>query len=199
MRHGAAFLRPAAPLLDKALPSARVELLADGIHLHGGMESPGISVEVTGEPAHGHRHVERVFAPGQAEPCLLSSLELNHALLCGPCEVAVRGHGAGRALVDQSMDNNPAISELEDLSRDYTEKPRRILFVLGSGDGPAVEVFRRAAREHNTSIAQQHLAEMPAGTRRSVDLFTPMQMVPEIARELSASNVVIYQVRLLED
>lgn len=97
------------------------------------------------------------------------------------------------------MDNNPAISELEDLSRDYSEKPRRILFVLGSGDGPAIEVFQQAARQHNTSIDPQHLVEMAAGTRRSLELLTPMQMVPEIVRALGISNVAVYQVRLLKD
>jgi hypothetical protein len=101
--------------------------------------------------------------------------------------------------LDQFVDKNPAISELEALSRDYSEKPRRILFVLGSGDGPAVEVFQQAARQRNTSINPQHLAEMAAGTRRSLDLLTPMQIVPEIVRALSAGNVAIYQVRLLEE
>ena len=95
------------------------------------------------------------------------------------------------------MDNNPAIYELEALSRDYSETPRRMLFVLGSGDGPAIEVFQQAAKQRNTSINPQHLAEMAAGNRRSLELLTPMQMVPEIVRALSAGDVAIYQVRLL--
>jgi hypothetical protein len=32
-----------------------------------------------------------------------------------------------------------------------------------------------------------------------VELSTPMQMVPEIVRALSLSNVAVYQVQLLED
>jgi len=95
------------------------------------------------------------------------------------------------------MENYLEISEFEALSRDYSETARRILFVLGSGDGPAVEVFQQAAEQRNTSINPQHLEEMAAGTRRSLELLTPMQMVPEIVRALSDSNVAIYQVRLL--
>ena len=95
------------------------------------------------------------------------------------------------------MENYLEISEFEALSRDYSETARRILFVLGSGDGPAVEVFQQAAKQRNTSINPQHLEEMAAGTRRSLELLTPMQMVPEIVRALSDSNVAIYQVRLL--
>jgi hypothetical protein len=97
------------------------------------------------------------------------------------------------------MEHHPTIKALEALSRDYSETPRRMLFVLGSGDGPAVEVLQAAARQRHTSLNPQHLAEMAAGTRRSVELSTPMQMVPEIVRALSLSNVAVYQVQLLED
>jgi len=97
------------------------------------------------------------------------------------------------------MDNFSEISELEALSRDYSETPRRVLFVLGSGDGPAFDVFQAAAQQRHTSINPKHLAEMAAGARRSLELFTPMQMVPEIVRSLGISNVAIYQVRLLQD
>ena len=41
---------------------------------------------------------------------------------------------------------HPDISALEALSRDYSETPRRVLFVLGSGQSPAVEVFEAAAQ-----------------------------------------------------
>jgi hypothetical protein len=40
---------------------------------------------------------------------------------------------------------------------------------------------------------------MAAGTRRSLTLSTPIQMVPEIVRSLGTSNVAVYQVRFLED
>lgn len=80
MRHGAAFLRPAAPLLDKALPSARVELLADGIHLHGGMESLDVFVEVTAKPAQRQRNVLRALAARQAQPCPVSSIQIAQAI-----------------------------------------------------------------------------------------------------------------------
>ena len=90
-----------------------------------------------------------------------------------------------------------AIPQLETLSRDYSETPRRVLFVLGSGDGACAEIFRRLAPLPHTSIDPQHLEELAAGLRRSLPLFTPMQMVPEIVRSLSRANVAIYQVVLL--
>ncbi|MCT0224764.1 hypothetical protein [Synechococcus sp. CS-1328] len=92
-----------------------------------------------------------------------------------------------------------AIPRLEALSRDYSETPRRILFVLGSGDRAGAEVFRRLAPLPHTSIDPQHLEELAAGTRRSLPLSTPMQMVPEIVRSLSQANVAIYQVLLLSN
>jgi hypothetical protein len=90
-----------------------------------------------------------------------------------------------------------AIPQLEALSRDCSETPRRVLFVLGSGEGACAEVFRRLASLPHTSIDPQHLEEMTAGRRRSLALSTPMQMVPEIVRSLSQANVAIYQVVLL--
>ena len=92
-----------------------------------------------------------------------------------------------------------AIPQLETLSRDYSETPRRVLFVLGSGDGACAEIFRRLAPLPHTSIDPQHLEEMAAGSRCAVTISTPMQMVPEIVRSLSRINVAIYQVTLLED
>jgi hypothetical protein len=95
------------------------------------------------------------------------------------------------------MDDPFEIKALEALSRDYSETARDVLFVLGSGDGAAVEVFQAAAQHGHTSINPQHLAEMAAGARRSLMLSTPMQMVPELVRSLARVNVAVYQVRLL--
>jgi hypothetical protein len=92
---------------------------------------------------------------------------------------------------------HPDIPALEAFSRDTSETPRRVLFVLGSGQSPAVEVFEAAARQRSTSIDPRHLEEMAAGRRRSLALSTPMQMVPDIVRSLVHSNVAVYQVQLL--
>ncbi|MEB3322184.1 MAG: hypothetical protein VKI81_05115 [Synechococcaceae cyanobacterium] len=91
----------------------------------------------------------------------------------------------------------PDIPALEAFSRDYSETPRRVLFVLGSGRSPAVEVFEAAAQQRSTSIDPHHLAEMAAGRRRSLTVSTPMQMVPDIVRSLVHSDVALYQVQLL--
>jgi len=95
------------------------------------------------------------------------------------------------------MDDPVEIKALEDLSRDYSETPREVLFVLGSGEGAAAEVFEAAANQRHTVINPHHLREMAAGSRRSLVLSTPMQMVPEIVRALARVNVAVYQVRLL--
>jgi len=89
------------------------------------------------------------------------------------------------------------VPTLEAISRDYSETPREVLFVLGSGSSPAVEVFQAIAHLPHTTIDPVHLTEMQAGARRSLTLSTPMQMVPDIVRALAANNVAIYQVRLL--
>jgi hypothetical protein len=44
---------------------------------------------------------------------------------------------------------DPDIPALEALSCDYSEAPRRVLFVLGSGQSPAVEVFEAAAQHRS--------------------------------------------------
>jgi hypothetical protein len=93
---------------------------------------------------------------------------------------------------------HPDTTALEALSRDYSETPRRVLFVLGSGQSPAVEVFEAAAQQRSTSIDPAQLAEMAAGRRRSLTLSTPMQRIPEIVRSLALNNVAVYQVQLLE-
>jgi hypothetical protein len=97
------------------------------------------------------------------------------------------------------MDDPVEIKALEALSRDYSETPREVLFVLGSGEGAAAEVFEAAANQRHTAINPHHLREVAAGTRRSLVLSTPMQMVPELVRSLARVNVAVYQVRLLGD
>lgn len=88
---------------------------------------------------------------------------------------------------------------MQPINRDYSETPRRKLFLLGSGQGPAVEVFEAAAQQRSTSIDSKHLAEMAAVRRRSLMLCAPMQKVHEIVRSLAHSNVAVYQVQLLEE
>jgi len=95
------------------------------------------------------------------------------------------------------MDDFSEIKALEALSRDYSETPREVLFVLGSGEGAAAEVFEAAANQRHTTISPHHLKEMAAGSRRSLVLSTPMQMLPEIVRALARVKVAVYQVRLL--
>lgn len=93
----------------------------------------------------------------------------------------------------------PEISALETLTRDYSETARRVLFVLGSGKSPAVEVFQAAAQNPLASIPPEHLVEMADGRRRSLTLRLPVQMVPDLVRQLARRNVAVYHVQLLED
>lgn len=91
------------------------------------------------------------------------------------------------------------ISALETLTRDYSEAARRVLFVLGSGKSPAVEVFQAAAKNLLTSIPPEHLVEMADGRRRSLTLRLPVQMVPDLVLQLAQRNVAVYHVQLLDD
>lgn len=91
------------------------------------------------------------------------------------------------------------IAALETRTRDYSETARRVLFVLGSGKSPAVEVFQAAAKNPLTSIPPEHLVEMADGRRRSLTLRLPVQMVPDLVRQLAQRNVAVYHVQLLED
>ncbi len=91
------------------------------------------------------------------------------------------------------------ISALETLTRDYSETARRVLFVLGSGKSPAVEVFQAAAKNPLTSIPPEHLVEMADGRRRSLTLRLPVQMVPDLVLQLAQRNVAVYHVQLLDD
>ena len=95
------------------------------------------------------------------------------------------------------MDDFLKIKALEALSCDYSETPRDVLFVLGSGEAAVVEVFEAATNQHHTTINPDHLREMATGKKRSLVLSTPMQMVPELVRALARANVANYQVRLL--
>ena len=79
----------------------------------------------------------------------------------------------------------PEIAALEALTRDYSDTSRRVLFVLGSGKSPAVEVFQAAAENPLTSIPPGHLVEMADGRRRSLTLRLP--------------DVAGYHVQLLDD
>jgi hypothetical protein len=92
-----------------------------------------------------------------------------------------------------------SIPRLEAISRDYSETPRRVLFVLGSGDGTAADIFGQLLHLPHSTVDPDQLAEMVAGSRRSLIVSTPMQMVPELVRSLSRANVAIYQVQLLEE
>jgi len=95
--------------------------------------------------------------------------------------------------------SDPDRETLEALSRDYSDTPRRCLFVFGSSGEPVAEIFRQLLQLPHSTIDPQHLEEMAAGSRCAVTISTPMQMVPEIVRSLSRINVAIYQVTLLED
>ncbi|MEY4359760.1 MAG: hypothetical protein RLZZ631_1246 [Cyanobacteriota bacterium] len=104
-----------------------------------------------------------------------------------------------RQLINNAAMNQAEISALETLTRDYSETARRVLFVLGSGQSPAVEVFEAAATNPLTNISPDHLVQMAEGRRRSLTLRLPVQMVPDLVRQLAQRNVAVYHVQLLDD
>ncbi len=93
----------------------------------------------------------------------------------------------------------PELERLETISRDYSETPRRVLFVLGGGGESAAGVFRQLAQAVQTTIDPHQLESMAAGHCRSLVVSTPVQMVPEFVRSLALAQIAIYQVRWLEE
>ena len=65
------------------------------------------------------------------------------------------------------------VQRLEDICADYSELPRRVLLVLGSGQSPAVDVFEEAAKQRFTTNEPHLLTEMASGQRRSITISTP--------------------------
>ena len=63
---------------------------------------------------------------------------------------------------------HPDTTALEALSRDYSETPRRVLFVLGSGQSPAVEVFEAAAQQRAVLWIEAHTLHNFTASRSEV-------------------------------
>jgi hypothetical protein len=86
------------------------------------------------------------------------------------------------------------IHELEELARDYTETPRRILFVLGALDEAAMQVFLDMQNHAPLTIKPGPVPVGEGVSQRSISVSTPAQMIPEIVRALVGVNVAVYQI-----
>jgi len=92
------------------------------------------------------------------------------------------------------------IAKRDDLRARFEREARAGAVCAGQRSKPrAVEVFQAAAQNPLTSIPPEHLVEMADGRRRSLTLRLPVQMVPELVRQLAQRNVAVYHVQLLED
>ena len=86
------------------------------------------------------------------------------------------------------------IRRLEELATDYTETRRQILFVVGAPDEAAMQVFLYMQSRTPVAIEPGQVPAGEGGSRRSICVSTPAQMIPEIVRALVGANVAVYQI-----
>ena len=89
------------------------------------------------------------------------------------------------------------VAELEQLSRDYSETAHRVLLVIGAGSSELASYLTQLNQLPHTQITAQTLALAREPSKRSLQIETPMQMLPEINRWLVEHNIALYQMRYL--
>ncbi|MFM8260388.1 MAG: hypothetical protein ACKN83_11305 [Vulcanococcus sp.] len=90
------------------------------------------------------------------------------------------------------------VADLEQLSRDYSETSHRVLLVIGAGSFELASYLTQLNELAHTQITVQTLAQAREASTRSLQIETPMQMLPEINRWLVEHNIALYQMRHLD-
>lgn len=90
------------------------------------------------------------------------------------------------------------VADLEQLSRDYSETSHRVLLVIGAGSPELASYLTQLNQLPHTQITAQTLAQAREPSTRSLQIETPMQMLPEINRWLVEHNIALYQMRHLD-
>ena len=91
-----------------------------------------------------------------------------------------------------------AAAALEQLSRDYSETSHRVLLVIGAGSPALASYLTQLNQLPHTQITAQTLVQAREPSTRSLQIETPMQMLPEINRWLVEHNIALYQMRHLD-
>jgi len=89
------------------------------------------------------------------------------------------------------------VADLEQLSRDYSETSHRVLLVIGVGSPELASYLTQLNQLPHSQITAQTLAQAGEPSTRSLQIETPMQMLPEISRWLVEHNIALYQMRYL--
>lgn len=82
------------------------------------------------------------------------------------------------------------IIKYRDLTRDYSDALRSFTLVLGECSAPAIQVLSRYASEFNLEDSDRYQDS------RIVSLSVPVQVIPDLVRELGKNNIAVYQVIL---
>ena len=90
------------------------------------------------------------------------------------------------------------VADLVRLSCDYTETSHRVLLVIGAGSPELASYLTQLNELPHTQITVQTLEQAREPSTRSLQIKTPMQMLPEINRWLVEHNIALYQMRHLD-
>lgn len=83
--------------------------------------------------------------------------------------------------------------DFQKITADYSDTLHQVLFILGSCDATAHAIFSKYTTHWPVPVGRQTSLELD--TQRVV-VYIPIQVIPEIIRELGQSNIAVYQVIL---
>lgn len=81
----------------------------------------------------------------------------------------------------------------QNITTDYSDTLHQVVFILGRCDATAHAIFSKHTAHWPVPDGRQAMLELD--TQRVV-VFIPIQVIPELVRELGQSNVAVYQVLL---
>lgn len=85
------------------------------------------------------------------------------------------------------------LDDLQNISGDYTETLHQVMFVLGSCDATALTIFSKYTAYWPLPQGRKAVLELHA---KLIVVYIPIQVIPEIVRELGQNNTGVYQVIL---
>ena len=89
--------------------------------------------------------------------------------------------------------NRALQDDFQKITADYSDTLHQVVFIVGSCDATAHAIFSKYSAHWPLPAGRQ--AELDLHTQR-VTVFIPIQVIPEIVRELGQSNIAVYQVIL---
>lgn len=87
--------------------------------------------------------------------------------------------------------NTALKDDFQKITVDYSDSLHQVVFILGRCDATAHAIFTKYTAHWPVPEDRQTLLELD--TQRVV-VYIPIQVIPEIVRELGQSNIAVYQV-----